>query len=329
MRIGVLCSGGDSPGMNACVRSVVRTGITGGHEVVGILRGYKGLLQGEFFTNKDGGDTMTLRSVSNLTKQGGTILHSSRCPEFQTDEGVRRGADMLVKHKIEGLITIGGNGTYRGASALSKLWDGRIIGCPGTIDNDLLGTDYTIGFATAVHTAVDAIDKLRDTADSHERLFLVEVMGRHSGYIALYTALAGAAEIATLPETTTDVAQIVKQLQVLKARGKQSIMIVVSEGDECGGALRLHEDLGDAGCPFTTRVVNLGHVQRGGSPAPADRILATRLGHFAVQSILAGETGKGAGIIKGEQVLTPFVDCYSSHKAVPKDLLDLLDTMAH
>jgi 6-phosphofructokinase 1 len=329
MRIGLFCSGGDAPGMNPCVRAVVRSALAAGHEVVGIRRGYQGLLDEQFFINSAGEALMGLRSVSYLSKLGGTILHSSRSEEFRTEAGRQKAVEVLRKHEIDALIPIGGDGTFHGAVAMAQHWDGRIIGCPGTIDNDLLGTDYTIGFATAVQTAVDALDKLRDTAESHERLFLVEVMGRHSGYIALYTALAGGAEVIALPETETNVSLIVQHLQVLKARGKKSIMVVVAEGDELGGAEILNDGLKKAGCPFQTRVLTLGHLQRGGAPVPADRILASRLGDFAVQAVLEGETGAMAGEIHGQLVLTPFTDTYAQHKPPPDELIELLKTLAN
>jgi len=184
MRIGVFCSGGDSPGMNACVRSVVRTAIDLGHEVVGIRRGYQGLLEEDFMVNQEGGQTMQLRSVSAWSRLGGAALRSSRSDEFRTTAGQQKAADILRRHAIDALIPIGGDGTFKGAVAFAKHWDGTIVGCPGTIDNDLIGTDFTIGFSTAVNTAVEAVDKIRDTAESHERMFVIEVMGRHSGYIA-------------------------------------------------------------------------------------------------------------------------------------------------
>jgi 6-phosphofructokinase 1 len=328
MRIGVFCSGGDAPGMNACVRAVVRSTLAAGHEMVGIRRGYQGLLEEDFFVDQDGRPRMSLRSVSDLVKHGGTIIHTSRSEEFRTEAGVKKAAGVLRRHGIDALVPIGGDGTFHGAVALAEHWDGQIIGCPGTIDNDLVGTDFTIGFATAVHTAVEAVDKLRDTADSHDRMFLVEVMGRHSGYIALYTALAAGAEVVAIPETKTDIPEIVDRLRELKARGKQSIIVIVAEGDEHGGAVKLQKDLGDAGCPFSTRTLVLGHLQRGGSPVPADRILASRLGDFAVRSILEGHAGAMAGEVKGELVLTPFADTYARHRPVPQDLLDLLATLA-
>ena len=329
MRIGLFCSGGDAPGMNACVRAVVRSASAVGHEVVGIRRGYQGLLDENFFINRQGQPLMTLRSVSNLSKFGGTIIGSSRSEEFRTEAGLKKAVGMLKKHRIDALIPIGGDGTFHGAVALARHWGGQIIGCPGTIDNDLVGTDYTIGFATAVGTAVEAVDKLRDTAESHDRLFLIEVMGRHSGYIALYTALAAGAEVVAIPETETDVPEIIEHLKVLKGRGKQSIMIVVAEGDEKGGAETLNNDLRAAGCPFSTRVLTLGHLQRGGSPAPADRILASRLGDFAVRSILEGHTAAMAGEVKGKLILTPFPETYAQHKPLPDDFLGLLETLAN
>jgi 6-phosphofructokinase 1 len=328
MRIGVFCSGGDAPGMNACTRAVIRSAVSKDHEVIGICRGYQGLLEQDFFRQGDDEPLMRLRSVSNILQLGGTVLGTSRCAEFRTEEGVKKAASVLERHRIDALIPIGGDGTFHGCVDLAKHWKGQIVGCPGTIDNDLLGTDYTIGFATAVHTAVEAVDKLRDTAESHERLFLVEVMGRYSGYIALYTALAGGAEVVALPESTTDVPAIVKHLKVLKCRGKKSIMVIVAEGDEFGGAVALDKGMQAAGCPFETRVILLGHLQRGGSPVPADRILATRLGDFAVQALDRGATGVMAGDVRGELTLTTFEETYTRHKAVPESLLKVLQTMS-
>ncbi len=328
MRIGVFCSGGDAPGMNACTRAVVRSAVSKGHEVIGICRGYQGLLDEDFFQQGDELPLMKLRSVSDIAKLGGTVLGTSRCQEFRTEAGVRRAVGILEKHQIDALIPIGGDGTFHGAVQLGRFWKGQIVGCPGTIDNDLLGTDYTIGFATAVHTAVDALDKLRDTAESHERMFLVEVMGRHSGYIALYTALAAGAEVVAIPESATSVQTIVEQLDCFKKRGKKSIMVVVAEGDELGGAVQLDAALRKAGCPFESRVVLLGHLQRGGTPVPDDRILAAKLGDFAVSALQEGATGVMAGEIRHALVLTPFEQTYTEHKAVPPSLLDLLRTMA-
>ena len=329
MRIGVFCSGGDAPGMNPCVRAVVRTALVAGHEVIGIRSGYQGLLDEDFYVNPQGKAQMSLRSVSNIQQAGGTILQTSRSQQFRTEEGLGRAAEILKRHRIDALVPIGGDGTFRGAVELARHWKGRVVGCPGTIDNDLVGTDFTIGFHTAVATAVDAVDKLRDTAESHERLFLVEVMGRHSGFLALYTALAGGAEIVCLPETPTRVDGILEQLNVLKDRQKQSVMIVVAEGDEWGGADELHAKLDAAKCPYPSRAVVLGHLQRGGTPVPADRLLGNRLGKFAVDAIGEGANGQMAGEIGGSLVLTPFDETFARHKPIPAELFSLLDTMAH
>ena len=338
MKIGVFCSGGDAPGMNACVRAIVRSALSQGHQIVGIHRGYQGLLDEHFFINRNDQPLMGLRSVSDIIQTGGTILGSSRSEEFRTPEGLKKAAAILERHEIDALIPIGGDGTLRGAVALSKYYNGSIVSCPGTIDNDLAGTDYTIGFHTAVETAVECVDKLRDTAESHERLFLVEVMGRHSGYIALFTTLAAGAEIACIPETPTDARQIVRHLRVLRDRGKKSVMIIVAEGDASGGAEALQKQLedyrdsdlpDDPGCPYRTRAITLGHLQRGGAPVPADRILATELGDLAVRSVIEGRTQVATGKISGKLVLSPFEEVFAEHKPVPDALVRLVDRMAH
>ena len=328
MRIGVFCSGGDAPGMNACVRGVVRTAISAGHEVVGIKRGYQGLLDEEFWQGPTGTMQLGRRDVVGWVQLGGAILRSSRSDEFRTEAGQQKAAEILRTHRIDALVPIGGDGTFHGAVALSKLWNGRIVGCPGTIDNDLIGSDFTIGFSTAVQTAVEAVDKIRDTAESHERMFLIEVMGRHSGFIAVHTAIGCGAEAVCIPETPTDIEAIVRHLGVLRDRGKASIMMIVAEGDERGGAEELNAQLQAANCPFSTRVAVLGHLQRGGQPSPADRILGSQLGAFAVQSLLAGENGVMAGRIGNDLVLTPFQDTYQQHKPIPSNLLDLLEVLA-
>ncbi len=327
MKIGVFCSGGDAPGMNACVRAVVRSAITRGHQVVGILRGYQGLLDRQFYIRADGQPLMDLRSVSGWSKHGGAFLFSSRSQEFLAEAGQKKAAQNLRDSGIEALVAIGGDGTFQGATALARHWNGQIVGCPGTIDNDLLGTDYTIGFSTAVQTAVEAVDKIRDTAQSHDRMFLIEVMGRHSGYIALYTAIAAGAEIAAVPETVTDYAAIIRQLNHLKGRGKTSIMMIVAEGDELGGAEILNNELQKLGCPFKTRVVVLGHLQRGGTPTPEDRRRATQMGHAAVEALLAGETGVMIGTDGESCVSVPLSETYASHRPIPRELLNLLDVV--
>jgi len=314
--------------MNACVRAVVRTAIAAGQEVMGVCRGYAGLLEEDFFVNDRGQPLMTLRSVSDWSRKGGALLRSSRSDEFRTEAGQQKAVAVLEKHGIDALVPIGGDGTFHGAVDLARFWGGQIVGCPGTIDNDLCGTDYTIGFSTAVQTAVEAVDKIRDTAASHERMFLIEVMGRHSGYIAVHTALAAGAEVVAVPETPTEIEVIVQQLDELKDRGKSSIMMIVAEGDEEGGAEILNERLKSAACPFSTRVVILGHLQRGGSPAPEDRILATQMGDAAVRAILDGKTGVMVGVAAGQCILTQFEETFAQHRPIPQSLLDLLDALS-
>ncbi|MCL2710611.1 MAG: 6-phosphofructokinase [Planctomycetaceae bacterium] len=328
MRIGVLCSGGDAPGMNPCLRSIIRTACICGIEVYGFRRGYEGLLNEEFYPGEHGTYTMGMRSVSGLSKVGGTILRSSRSQRFTEPTGLNHAVKVLRKYGFDALIAIGGNGTQKGALDLSKVWDGQIIGIPGTIDNDLCGTDHTIGFATAVDTAVEAVDKLRDTAGSHDLMFFVEVMGRHCGDIALSTAIASGAEIACIPEVEEHPEKIVKALKKIKEAGKTSVMAIVAEGDESGGAFAVQKLLTEAGNPFESRAVVLGHVLRGGSPVAADRILASELGNFAVSAIIQGESGKMVGKIKNELTLTPLEECVAAHRKVDTEQLRLLQIVA-
>ena len=274
-------------------------------------------------------NVMTLRSVSDWARHGGTFLRSSRSQEFRTEAGVKKAASILDKNDIHALVPIGGDGTLHGAVDLANHWSGKIIGCPGTIDNDLIGTDFTIGFATAVDTVLKSVDRIRDTAESHERMFLIEVMGRHSGFIAVHSAIACSAEIVCVPETPTDIDAICKDLNKLKQRGKTSIMMVVAEGDENGGVASLDQQLKDSDCPFSTRQLILGHLQRGGSPTHEDRLLGSQTGRHAVLSILAGETGKMAGVICGKNTLTSFAKTFDGHKPIPTDLLELIGTLSH
>jgi 6-phosphofructokinase 1 len=329
MRIGMFCSGGDAPGMNACMRAVVRTALVRGHSVVGIRRGYEGLLEEDFFAGPEGTLEMSLRSVSGWTQFGGTFLLTSRSERFRTEEGLRTAADVLRRHRIDALIPIGGDGTFRGALALAQYWDGRIVGCPGTIDNDLVGTDATIGFYTAVQTAVEAVDKIRDTAASHSRMFLIEVMGRSSGFLAVHTAIAAGAEVVCIPEVPLSIEELVEHLKELKQRGKTSVMAVVAEGYPLGGATVLQQKLAQAGCPFATRAVVLGHLQRGGSPTPEDRILATQLGCWAVEGLDEGQHLVMAGIRGGQKAYTPMAEAVSGHNPIPPRLIELIRIMAH
>ena len=329
MRIAVLCSGGDAPGMNPCVRAIVRAAVSIDDEVLGVLRGYEGLLDENFYLQPDGTIFMGMRAVSGLSSVGGTILHSSRSKRFTTREGLQQAVEVLKKYNIDALVPIGGNGTQAGALELSQVWDGQVIGLPCTIDNDLLGTDATIGFATAVHTAVEAVDKLHDTAGSHDMMFFVEVMGRHCGDIALKTAIASGSEIVCVPEIPTDIDRILDRLQMIKQRGKTSVLAIVAEGDDSGGAVALRQKLIDTGkCPYDSRVVILGHIQRGGSPVAEDRVLAATLGCRAVEALHDGETGKLVGLINGKTVLSPYQDILDEHRKVDPKLLHTLRIVA-
>jgi 6-phosphofructokinase 1 len=318
--IGVFTSGGDAPGMNACIRAVVRTGIEDGLRVFGIRRGYEGMINGEI-------EEMNARSVSNIIQLGGTILISARSEEFKSKKGRDKAVDQLQRFGIEGLVAIGGNGTFRGAEKLCKETDLKIVGCPGTIDNDLCGTDYTIGYDTAINTALEAIDRIRDTASSMDRLFLVEVMGRHAGFIALDVALAGGAEGVLLPEVHNDAETVYQVLQTGMKKGKSTNIIVVSEGDEMGGANNVAAEL-QKRFGIKSWVTVLGHIQRGGSPTARDRILASKLGSFSVKALVKNINGVMVGEINGEIVHTPFKDTYSKKKKLDMKALSLVDILS-
>jgi len=313
--IGVFTSGGDAPGMNACLRAAVRSGLGKGLRMVGIRRGYAGMLKGEFCE-------MDHASVSNIIQLGGTILKTARSAEFHRREERAKAAHLLRDAGIEGLVAIGGDGTFRGAQDLSDEHGIAIIGAPGTIDNDLYGTDDTIGYDTAVNTAVEAIDRIRDTATSHDRIFFVEVMGREAGFIALSVGAAGGAEMILLPEQQMTVDRIVDTMRSGLRMGKTSSIIVVAEGDEEGGALEIArkvKELGGVEC----RATILGHVQRGGNPTARDRILASELGAAAVDALLAGESGKMVGRVRNEIVLTPLRDTWTKKKPIDEHLCEL------
>jgi 6-phosphofructokinase 1 len=295
-RIGVLTSGGDAPGMNACLRAIVRTAVYHNLEVIGFQHGYRGVLLGEY-------QALDARSVTNIIQRGGTILGSARCPEMRHPEGLKQAASTLKGLGIDALLVIGGNGSMQGALALAEHWPGQLIGLPGTIDNDLGGTDWTIGFFTALDTALDAVDRLRDTADAFDRIFLLEVMGRHAGWIALFTGIGGGAEEILIPEQPYDPTAMTARIKEYRARGKRSLVVVVAEGACEGGVARVAADIEAHG--FDTRTCVLGHVQRGGSPVALDRYLATELGVFAVQAALAGETLVLAGKLGQANQLVP------------------------
>ena len=321
--IGVYTSGGDAPGMNACLRSAVRTAIANDLDVTGIRRGYEGMIEDDFVE-------MDRRSVSNILQTGGTILKSARSEEFKTDAGRARAASNLKRHGIGALIAIGGDGTFRGAAKLHEEYDIPIIGCPGTIDNDLFGTDATIGYDTALNTAIQNIDRIRDTADAHNRLFLVEVMGRDAGFIALNCGIGGGAELVLIPETITEMNMIKERILSLMSAQRRSTIVVVAEGDELGGArgieMALRED--PAFEDIDLRSAILGHTQRGGSPSASDRVLASRLGLAAVEALLDGHSDVMVGLVNGETKLTPLRNVYSRKKSIDYDLLKLTQILS-
>lgn len=301
--IGVLTSGGDSPGMNAAIRAVVRTAAFHGVKVFAVDRGYQGLIDGRI-------RPFGPRDVGGIINRGGTILRTARCMPFHEPEGRARAAEQLARHGIEGLVTIGGDGTYRGAQALFAEQGIRCIGVPGTIDNDIGGTDYTIGYDTALNIAVDAIDRIRDTAESHDRIFFIEVMGRRSGYLAMMSGLAGGAEDILVPETPTDLQNLANELVDGIKRGKTSSIVVVAEGDEAGRAIDVAKRVAELGGFKEYRVAVIGHLQRGGTPTAFDRILASRLGSAAVEALIQGQSGKMAGVIGDSVVLSPLSDAW-------------------
>lgn len=318
--LAIMTSGGDSPGMNAAIRSIVRIACTKNWEVHGIIGGYRGLLNGNF-------EHLGPRSVSNIIHRGGTIIKAGRCPEFLEHENRLIAKKNLEDRQIEALIVVGGNGSFRGGIALGECWKGQIIGVPGTIDNDLYGTDYTIGYDTAINTAVDAIDKIRDTADAHERMFLIEVMGRKSGYIALDAGVAGGAEEILLPEVVTNLKALCTDLDEGKKKGKTSSILVVAEGNSDGPAYKVAEDLKQlTGLEY--RVVVLGHLQRGGTPTARDRILASKLGAYAVQMIDENKTGVMVGEIGGKLVTISLKEACEEKKPLDQYLLSIASLLS-
>ncbi|MGN5954479.1 6-phosphofructokinase [Sphingobacterium lactis] len=295
-RIGVYTSGGDAPGMNAAIRAVVRTALYNDIKVTGIYRGYEGMIEGDF-------KEMVSRSVSSILQKGGTILKSARCPEFRTPEGRKKAYDNVKEAGIDALVAIGGDGTFTGADIFSKEYDIPVMCIPGTIDNDLYGSDYTLGFDTANNTVIDAIDKIKDTAASHNRLFFVEVMGRDSGCIALNAGVAGGAEAILLPEKDTAIDELIDMLETAKDQNKTSMIVIVAEGDKNGGAYHVAQRVNEKFDYFDTKVSILGHLQRGGSPSSFDRVLATRMGYFAVNELLKGNRSATVGI-RGSKIIS-------------------------
>lgn len=319
-KIGILTSGGDAPGMNAAIRSVVRTALHHGLSVAGIRDGYNGLVQNRVEDIERG-------SVANIIQRGGTILGTARSDEFQTEDGMRRARQTLEQNFIDALIVIGGDGTMRGAHEFSRKQGVHVLGLPGTIDNDLYGTDFTIGFDTAINNALEAIDRIRDTAASLERLFFIEVMGRFSGFIGLAVGLAGGAEDVLIPEMPTDIAALARKINENTKKGKKSNIVIVSEGDEAGNAFTIaekikgliHEDY---------RVAVLGYIQRGGAPTANDRILASKLGFAAVEAARRGDFGFLVGEINQQTVGTPFEETYTKKKKIDPTLYRIIEILA-
>jgi len=318
--IGVLSSGGDAPGMNACIRAVVGSAARHELEVVGIRRGYTGLMTGGFVK-------LGPRSVAEIIHRGGTLLGTARCDEMKTAEGRKTAIQFLRNAGITDLVIMGGEGTFRGAVALAQEGQIGVVGIPATIDNDVYGTDYSIGFDTAVNTALEAIDKIRDTAQSLERLFFIEVMGRTRGFIALEVGVAGGATEILVPEEETDIDHLCRVLEDGFTAGKKYTLVVVAEGDTPGGALSIAEEVGRR-LKIDNRVCVLGHVQRGGAPTARDRVLATKLGVAAVDALLSGNVGHMVGEVKGEIVLTPLEDTWQRNKELDRGLLHLAEVLA-
>lgn len=320
-KIGVMTSGGDAPGMNACIRAVVRTSLYHNLEVYGITRGYAGMIEDDI--NK-----MNSRSVANIIQRGGTILKTARCKEFMTPEGRKKAYANLKTHGINGLVVIGGDGSFKGAQIFSNEFDIPCIGIPGTIDKDIAGTDFTIGFDTAVNTAIEAIDKIRDTADAHDRLFIIEVMGRDAGYIALHSGIGTGAEHILIPERKTDVEAVIASLQEKEKRKKLVNLVVVAEGDDFGGGNDLANLIKERIPGFDIRVAILGHIQRGGSPSSMDRLIASRMGFAAVECLIEGKHNVMVGIVNNKMHYTPLDNAVKAKQRISEDWLRIVKILA-
>ena len=319
-KIGVLTSGGDSPGMNAAIRAVVRTGIYHGLEVYGIMRGYQGLIEDDIFR-------MEGRSVANIIQRGGTILKTARCKEFFDEQGRKKGFENLKRRDIDGLVIIGGDGSFRGAVQFSQEFAIPCIGLAGTIDKDIHGTDFTIGFDTAVNTAVEAIDKIRDTMDAHDRIFIIEVMGRDAGYIALHSGIATGAENILVPERKTNLDDIVQGLLEKERRKKLVNLIVVAEGDEFG-ATEIQKVLKERLPKAEIRVCILGHIQRGGAPSCLDRLIASRMGYHAVESLIEGRHNVFVGILNNKMHYIPLENAVKNKGKIGEEWMKIVKILA-
>lgn len=319
--IGILTSGGDAPGMNAAIRAVTRAAIYNGLRVKGIYRGYKGLVTGEIMEFKT-------QNVSNIIHQGGTILKTARCKEFTTPEGRALAYENMKKEEIDALVIIGGDGSLTGARIFAQEYDVPCIGLPGTIDNDLYGTDTTIGYDTALNTILDAVDKIRDTATSHERLFFVEVMGRDAGFLALNGAIAAGAEAAIIPEFSTEVDQLAEFIKNGFRKSKNSSIVLVAESDITGGAMALAERVKNEYPQYDVRVSILGHLQRGGRPTAHDRIIASRMGTASIEALMEGQRNVMIGIEHDEIVYVPFTKAIKNDKPIKKELVNVLNSLS-
>lgn len=319
-RIGVFTSGGDAPGMNAAIRSITRSASFYDLHVYGILRGYEGMIDGEF-------KRLEPSDVANIIHRGGTILKTARSKRFLTKEGREAAYKNLLANDLDALIAIGGNGTFAGAEVFFKEFGMPVIGLPGTIDNDLYGTDYTIGFDTAINTAISAVDKIRDTADAHNRLFLIEVMGRHSGFIALYTAIASGASAMVIPETDPTIDLLVADLENSLRRKKLFGLVIVAEGNKIGTTHSIAEQLANRIKDYDIKITIIGHIQRGGAPSAFDRILASRLGHAAVEALMKGKHGCMAGLMNDKITLTPFDQSILKANTPDRELFKLAEIL--
>lgn len=319
--VGILTSGGDAPGMNAAIRAVTRAAIYNGLKVKGIYRGYKGLITGEIQEFKT-------QNVSNIIQLGGTILKTARCMEFKTPEGRQIAYDTMAREGIDALIVIGGDGSLTGARLLAEEFDVPCIGLPGTIDNDLYGTDTTIGYDTALNTILDAVDKIRDTATSHERLFFVEVMGRDAGFLALNGAIAAGAEAAIIPEFNTEVDQLEEFIKNGFRKSKSSSIVLVAESEITGGAMHYAERVKNEYPQYDVRVTILGHLQRGGSPTAHDRIIASRMGVASIEALMEGQRNVMIGIENDKIVYVPFAKAIKNDKPIDRELVNVLNELS-
>ena len=319
-KIGLITSGGDSPGMNACIRAVVRTARAEQIDVVGFYRGYEGLIDDDYIN-------LTKSKVSNIIHRGGTVLKTARSKRFMTPEGMQTAVQTLQKHQLDGFVIIGGDGSFKGALELSKHHNIKTVGCPGTIDNDLVGTDYTIGYDTAINTVVDAVDKIRDTAESHDRIFVVEVMGRDAGLIALRSAIACGAEAILIPERKNDLKALLDRKKTWR-QTKKSRIIIVAEGDENGGAVGIGNLLKLEWPEFDIRISILGHIQRGGNPTCMERVNASLMGYYAVKALQEGRSNEMIGIVNKQVCYTPFKDAVKHIEELNPEMLKILDILS-